>query len=237
MPACVGSNPAAPGKKGKYKEFLMNDTKLAGTLRKEDFGSAGARRVLASGRIPAVIYGKIEPMHITVDAIDFQNKLRSISESTLLTIKVGRKNHLVLMKDIQENVLLGKVLHVDFYEVTKGEILRANVSIVLEGNPEGIKFGGVLEQIAYEVEVECLPQDLPRNIVVDVSHLGLNESIHMGAIELPPGVKALIPEDTTIASVVSIREEVLEPEVDETDLDEDGADEGAEDEDASSDDE
>jgi len=193
----------------------MKDTILTGTLRKEDFGSAGARRVLAAGNVPAVIYGKKDPVHITVDAIDFQNKLRHISESTLLTIKVGRKKHLVLMKDVQENVLLGKILHVDFFEVTKGELLRTNVPVVLVGNPQGVRFGGVLEQIAYEIEVECLPQDLPHNIEVDVSELGLNESIHLGGIVLPEGVKALIPEDSTIASVVSIREEVLEPEVDE----------------------
>ncbi len=193
----------------------MKDTILTGTLRKEDFGSAGARRVLAAGNVPAVIYGKKDPVHITVDAIDFQNKLRHISESTLLTIKVGRKKHLVLMKDVQENVLLGKILHVDFFEVTKGELLRTNVPVVLVGNPQGVRFGGVLEQIAYEIEVECLPQDLPPNIEVDVSGLGLNESIHVGGIVLPEGVKALIPEESTIASVVSIREEVLEPEVDE----------------------
>lgn len=201
----------------------MKDTNLTGTLRKEDFGSAGARRVLAAGNIPAVIYGKQDPVHITVNAIDFQNKLRRISESTLLTIKVGRKKHLVLMKDLQEDFLLDKVVHVDFFEVTKGELLRTNVSVVLHGNPAGVRLGGVLEQIAYEIEVECLPQDLPHNIVVDVSHLGLNESIHMSGVVLPEGVKALIPADSTIASVVSIREEVVEPEVDELEEDEEVA--------------
>lgn len=212
----------------------MKDTNLAGVLRKEDFGSAGARRILATGRIPAVIYGKLDPVHVTVDAKDFQNKLRHISESTLLTIKIGRKKHLVLMKDLQENILLGKVLHVDFFEVTKGELLRTNVPVVLHGNPEGAKFGGVLEQIAYEVEVECLPQDLPAHIIIDVTQLGVNESISIGEVELPTGVKVLIPASSTMASVVSIREEVIEPEVDETELDGEEAEET--DEDASSDD-
>ncbi len=184
----------------------MKDTNLTGTLRKDDFGSAGSRRVLATGRIPAVIYGKKDPVHITIDANDFQNKMRHFSESTLLTIKVGRKNHSVLMKDYQENVMKGTILHVDFFEVTKGEVLRANVPIVLIGNPEGAKFGGVLEQVAHEIEVECLPKDLPEHFEVDVSKLNLNDSVHLGALTAPEGVKFLLPEDTTIATVKGVKE-------------------------------
>ena len=193
----------------------MKDTNLSGTLRKEDFGSAGSRRVLASGRVPAVIYGKKDPIHITLDANEFQNKMRHFSESTLLTIKVGRKNHSVLMKDYQENVMKGIIMHVDFYEVTKGEVLRANVPVVLQGNPEGAKFGGVLEQVAHEIEVECLPKDLPEHIVIDVSGLGLNESIHLGMVTVPEGVRFLVDEDTTIATVKGVKEVVTVEEGEE----------------------
>ncbi|PKL26274.1 MAG: 50S ribosomal protein L25 [Spirochaetae bacterium HGW-Spirochaetae-2] len=198
----------------------MKDTNLTGTLRTEDFGSAGSRRVLAAGRIPAVIYGKgkMDPVHITLEAKDFQNKLRHFSESTLLTIKIGRKNHSVLMKDFQENVMLGKILHVDFFEVTKGEVLRTHVSIVLHGNPDGAKFGGVLEQVTHEIEVECLPKDLPENIVVDVTKLGLNESIHVASLEVPEGVKILTNGDTTIASVKGVKEVIAAPETVETEV-------------------
>ena len=193
----------------------MNEVSLTGVLRKDDFGSAGARRERAAGRIPAVIYGKEEPVHITLDAIEFRNILRRVSESTLLTLKIGRKQKLVLMKALQENVLLDQITHVDFFEVTTDEVLRANVSIVLEGHPEGVKFGGVLEQVAYEVEVECLPLDLPQHILVDVSGLGLNEAITVGDIKLPEGVKIHTSAEATIAAVKSIREEVEEEEVEE----------------------
>lgn len=198
----------------------MKDTNLTGTLRTEDFGSAGSRRVLAAGRIPAVIYGKgkMDPVHITLDAKDFQNKLRHFSESTLLTIKIGRKNHSVLMKDFQENVMLGKILHVDFFEVTKGEVLRTHVSVVLHGNPDGAKFGGVLEQVTHEIEVECLPKDLPEHIVVDVTKLGLNESIHVSSLAIPEGVKVLTHGDTTIASVKGVKEVIAAPETGETEV-------------------
>ena len=209
----------------------MKDTNLTGTLRTEDFGSAGSRRVLAAGRIPAVIYGKgkMDPVHITLDAKDFQNKLRHFSESTLLTIKIGRKNHSVLMKDFQENVMLGKILHVDFFEVTKGEVLRTHVSIVLHGNPDGAKFGGALEQVTHEIEVECLPKDLPEHIVVDVTKLGLNESIHVASLEVPEGVKILTNGETTVASVKGVKEVIAAPETGETEVEgEEAADEDKE---------
>ena len=187
----------------------MKDTNLTGELRTEDFGSAGSRRVLASKRIPAVIYGKQnKPVHITLDANDFQNKMRYFSESTLLTIKVGRKSHSVLMKDYQENILKGSVLHVDFFEVTKGEVLRTRVPVHLTGSPEGGKFGGILEQVSFEIEVECLPSDLPPSITVDVSALGLNESIRVSEIEIAPEVKVLTHHDVTIATVKGVKEEV-----------------------------
>jgi len=184
-------------------------------LRKDDFGSAGSRRVLATGRIPAVIYGKKDPVHITLDAKEFQNMMRHISESTLLTIKVGRKNHSVLMKDYQENVMKGTIYHIDFYEVTKGEVLRANVPVVLHGNPVGAKFGGVLEQVTHELEVECLPKDLPEHIEVDVSKLGLNESVHLGMVAKIDGVRFMLADDTTIATVKGVKEVVTAEEGEE----------------------
>ena len=193
----------------------MKDTNLTGILRKDDFGSAGSRRVLATGRIPAVIYGKKDPVHITLDAKEFQNMMRHISESTLLTIKVGRKNHSVLMKDYQENVMKGTIYHIDFYEVTKGEVLRANVPVVLHGNPVGAKFGGVLEQVTHELEVECLPKDLPEHIEVDVSKLGLNESVHLGMVAKIDGVRFMLADETTIATVKGVKEVVTAEEGEE----------------------
>jgi large subunit ribosomal protein L25 len=212
----------------QYKEFLMKDTNLTGTLRTEDFGSAGSRRVLAAGRIPAVIYGKKESVHITLDAKDFQNKMRYFSESTLLTIKVGRKSHSVLMKDYQENVMRGQIQHIDFFEVTKGETLRTRVPVVLHGNPDGAKFGGVLEQVTHDVEVECVPSALPEHFTVDVTKLGLNESVLVGQLVLPEGVKVLTHADVTIANVKGVKEVVSAPETEEAEVATVGADSAAE---------
>ena len=194
----------------------MNEKQLTGTYRTEDFGSAGSRRLLRAGRIPAVIYGKNGNVHISLEAKDFTNKMRKFSESTLLTIKVDKVDHSVLMKDYQENVMRGMITHVDFFEVTTDEVLRANVPVVLHGNAIGTRHGGVLEQVMHEIEVECLPKDLPESFIGDISKIDLNESVHVAQLTIPEGVKILIAKETTIASVKAVKEEVAAPAAEAT---------------------
>jgi large subunit ribosomal protein L25 len=196
---------------------MSDNRKLAAELRKDDFGSAGSRRVLRSGRIPAVIYGKSGTVHITLDAIELTNKMRHFTETALLQIKVGRKNHECLLKAYQEDLIKGQIKHVDFYEVTRGQALRAMVSIVLQGSPIGTREGGVLEQILYETEIECLPKDLPETLEIDISELGLNDILQLKDLSIPEGVKLLDDLENTVATVKSVREEVEETDEDEID--------------------
>lgn len=185
----------------------MSERKLSAELRTEDFGSAGSRRLLRSGRIPAVVYGKNAPVHISLDAKEFGNKMKHFSETSLLTITAGKNEFDCLMKDFQEDLMRGVVKHVDFFEVTRGQTLRTRVGITLEGTPIGVREGGVMEQIIHEIEIECLPKDLPEVIVVDVTGLQLNETLQVGALAVPAGVKFLIENDATVATVKSIKEE------------------------------
>ncbi len=196
------------------RSFRMSEKKLSAQFRTEDFGSAGSRRVLRSGRIPAVIYGKNTPVHITLDAKEFENKMRHFSETTLLTISAGDKEFDCLMKDFQEDLLRGAIRHVDFFEVTRGQVLRTHVGITLDGTPAGVRDGGVLEQILHEIEIECLPKDLPEVLIADVSGLKINESLQVGALAIPAGVKFLIDPDSTVATVKSIKEEAPAVETD-----------------------
>lgn len=185
---------------------------LSAEKRTTDFGSAGARRALRSGRIPAVIYGKKkDPIHITLDSREFHNKVRFFSETALLSIEVGKAKHECLMKAYQENLMRGEIKHVDFYEVTRGQTLRTMVNISLTGTPEGVREGGVLEQVLYDVEIECLPKDLPEGIQADVSHLGMNEALHLKDVVFPDKVKLLSDLENAVAIVKAVREEV-EPE-------------------------
>ena len=186
---------------------------LSAEKRTTDFGSAGARRVLRNKRIPAVIYGKKKnPIHLTLDAREFHNKVRFFSETALLKITLGKTKYECLMKDYQEDLIRGEIKHVDFYEVTRGQALRAMVNIHLVGSPIGTREGGVLEQVLYEVEIECLPSDLPENIEADVAHLGLNEVLHLKDVVFPDKVKVLEDLESAVASVKTVREEIVEEE-------------------------
>jgi large subunit ribosomal protein L25 len=183
--------------------------------RTEDFGSAGARRLLRSGQIPAVIYGKKDPVHIALDAREFTNKMRHFSETALLKIAVGRKHYEVLLKDYQEDLIHGEIKHVDFYEVTRGQALRTLVAVVLKGSPIGTREGGVLDQVLHEIEIECLPKDLPDSIEADVSHLEINQALHLSDIKFPETIKVLEDMSRTVASVKGVKAEVVETAAEE----------------------
>lgn len=189
---------------------------LAASVRTEDFGTSGSRRLVRAGKIPAVVYGKT-PLHIVLDAKEFMYKKRHFSESTLVELNVDGEDHRVFVKTYQENLLKGIVNHVDFYEVTAGQVVRTHVRIELTGTPAGCKEGGVLDQVVHEVEIECLPKDLPESFVADVSGLALNESLRLDQIAIPSTIKVLADMKETVASVKTVKEEVVAPAADAAD--------------------
>lgn len=186
--------------------------KVVKGYKREMLGSSESRRVRKEGKIPAVIYGKNEPLHISVDAKEFSTVVKTLSESSIITVKVGRKNHAVLIKDFQEAIIGDELMHLDFFEVSKGETLHTHVPVILEGSSLGVKEGGLLQHVLHELEVECLPKDLPESIVVSINELGLNESIHVEALSVPKGVKILTGADRTVVTVVSKKEEAASTE-------------------------
>ncbi len=188
---------------------------LSAKLRTSDFGSAGSRRLLRNGEIPAVVYGKSAPLHVIVNAHEFEMKKSGFSESTLITLNVeGEGNHNVFVKTYQEDLLRRCIHHIDFFEITAGHTVRTHVRIELEGNPVGCRQGGVLDQVIHEVEIECLPKDLPEVIKADVSALEINETFRIENLQLPEGVRIFEEKDATIASVRMVKEEA--PAADET---------------------
>lgn len=210
---------------------MSNEKKtLSAKLRTADFGSAGSRRLLRAGEIPAVIYGKSEPLHVIVNAHEFMMKKSGFSESTLITLSVaGDADHMVFVKSYQEDLLRGCVRHIDFFEVTAGHSVRTHVRIELEGNPVGCRQGGVLDQVIHEVEIECLPKDLPEVFTLDVSSLAMNESLKVSDINVPEGIKVHADLDATVATVKPVKVEVEAPaETADATADAAGADAAAE---------
>jgi large subunit ribosomal protein L25 len=144
---------------------------------------------------------------IDLDGREFSGQVKNISESTIVKVEVEGKTYDAFVKDTQRGIVEGNILHVDFYEVESGVVLRARVPLHLTGNPAGVREGGVLESPLHEIEVECLPKDLPERISVDISELKVNQSIHVRDLKLGEGVRLISNEDQVIALVKYTREE------------------------------
>ena len=171
-------------------------------------GSGEARRIRRKGRIPGVLYGRSgKAISIDLDAIEFANGVRQISESTIVKVEIEGKSYDAFVKDTQRNIMDGKILHVDFYEVKSDVLLRARVSIHLKGNAIGVREGGVLEFPLHEIEVECLPKDLPERLDLDVSNLGVNQALYVRDIGLSDAIRVISASDQVIALVKYAREE------------------------------
>jgi large subunit ribosomal protein L25 len=173
-------------------------------------GSAASRRIRRSGRIPAVLYGRTgNAIPLDLDALEFVRGTKNISESTIVKVEVDGKSYDAFVKDTQRNIIDGNLLHVDFYEVESGKVLRAKVSLHIAGNPIGVRDGGILEKPLHEVEVACLPKDLPERIEVDVSGLGVNQSLHVRDIPLGEGVRLVSAPDQVVALVKFAKAETV----------------------------
>ena len=177
---------------------------------RQNYGSAESRRIRKSGRIPAVIYGRSgKSVSIDLDAVEFTKGTKGISESTIVKVEVGSKSYDAFVKDTQRNIIDGNILHIDFYEVESGVALRAKVSLIFNGNPVGVREGGMLETPLHEIEIECLPKDLPERIDIDISGLKANQSMHVRDIALASGIKLLSNPDQVFALVKFAKAEVV----------------------------
>jgi large subunit ribosomal protein L25 len=187
----------------------MEPKKLNVQLR-TDQGKSASGRLRRSGKIPAVVYGHTEPFAITVDDHEFRTAFRRITENTVVHLTMPEGIREVLVKDYQQNHLTGRIVHLDFYEFEKGKALKTRVPIQLTGAAVGVKEGGILETLMHDLEVECLPKDLPEVITLDISNLALNHSIHVRDLPLAEGVKALNSLEQVVC-VVAVRKAEEEP--------------------------
>ena len=167
----------------------------------------------AAGRVPAVIYGRqAKPQNLELSAKEFGDLIHhSVSENLLVDLSVendARAKRLALVQEIQHHPLEGDVLHVDFHEVTENEKVIVLVPLETVGEAAGVKnSGGVLEHVVFKLKVRALPRDLPEQMIVDVSHLELGKSIHLGDIKAPAGVEILGDKNIAVISVALPRTE------------------------------
>jgi large subunit ribosomal protein L25 len=171
-----------------------------------------ARRVRKSGLIPAVLYGAgLEPLTITVDPKQIRRILTSESgHNTIFDLAAGGDSGKAMIVDWQYEPIKGALLHVDIKRIAMDKLLRVSVPITLKGEAPGVKIqGGILEQMMREVEIECLPADIPSQIVGDVSKLEFGQTIRVADLVKIEKVKFLTDETQAVAHVTAVKEVVV----------------------------
>ena len=193
-------------------------------------GSANARRDRKQGLVPAVVYGHGDAsISVTVDALEFNRILKSESGvNTLITLDIEGKKDTALARQINRHPTRPVITHVDFIRVNVNEAVEAEVTLHLEGESEGERDGGVLEQIQFSVTVMAKPADIPTGITFNISELKIGDQVTIGGLDLPDGVISEIDPETVIAVINVPKAEVETEEVEGEEGAEGAAAEGAE---------
>jgi len=176
-------------------------------------GTGAVKRMRKAGTIPAALYGrKVKPASIQVHGKTFSKLLEgSASDNILVSLKIGGEEQLALVQEVQHDYLRGGILHIDFHAVAADEEIHANVPVAIVGEAKGQKQGGLVEAIHHEIEVRCLPKDLPESIQIDVTSLEVGKGIHVREITFPEGVTCHLGGDVVIVMCEEPKVEV-EPE-------------------------
>ena len=214
----------------------MEQIKLKAQIRKT-VGNGPARLLRREGRVPAVLYGsKIETILLSIDIKDFEHILKEASVgSVLLNLQIQNgktSSRSAMIKELQTHPVSGQFLHVDFYEIDMQKKITAKVPVVAKGKSIGVEVGGLLQYARRELEVLCLPTEIPEAIEVDISDLDIGDSIHVEDISLAGDIE--IPADTnfTLVTILAPKvEEIVEEEEllegEELEEGEEAAEEGA----------
>ncbi|MFH1046371.1 MAG: 50S ribosomal protein L25 [Candidatus Omnitrophota bacterium] len=190
----------------------MEEIKLKAQLR-EEIGKQAVRKLRNKGLVPAVVYRGAKAEHLTISAKDFQHVIHTKAGENViihLDIEGGKpeaksKKALrpTIIKEIQYHPVKGNILHVDLNEISLTEVITVKVPVVTKGEAKGVKEGGVLEHVLWEVEVECLPTQIPENISVDVTELQIGDTIMLKGLRAPEGVKLLGDPDAAVLAVAA----------------------------------
>ncbi|MDZ4676858.1 MAG: 50S ribosomal protein L25 [Oligoflexia bacterium] len=176
-------------------------------------GKGSNRRLRNQGLIPAILYGSSKKnFNIQTSTKTITLLVNSHNENAIITLKSSAKDvngkH-VLLKDWDRDILTRGPLHVDFYEIDLKKSVRVRVPLHFTGKAKGITDGGIVSPVVREIEVDCLPTAIPEFLEVDVTHLGIGDSVHIEELVVPEGVKKHFVDNYTIVTCSFIKEEVI----------------------------
>lgn len=182
------------------EEILLRAETRKGT------GKGIARKLRKEGNIPAVLYGRdVEPLPIKISAKEWDTLMRRVRKNVILTIELhggaNIENRPVMIKEIQPGFLGDDIRHIDFLQVSMERTIEIEIPIHLTGTAQGVVKNGIVEQHLRSIMVECLPTQIPEEIVLDITSLDIGDSIHVSDISLP-GVKLLEHTDVAVVTVI-----------------------------------
>lgn len=185
-------------------------------------GKGHSHLLRREGKIPAILYGKTRNLKLSVGLKDLEKAVSTqAGMNAIIQLKVGGEGEFdVLLKDYQADSIKRHFIHADFLKVDLAKKIRIAVPVHLTGRPEGVKEGGILEQVTRQLQMLCLPLKIPEQIEVDVTPLKIGQNLHLSDVKLPEGVESAETENVTIAIVAAPKEEeeltpgvMTEPEV------------------------
>lgn len=180
-----------------------------------EIGKHASRTSRTEGKVPGVVYGpKTKPVNVLAEEKLIKKFHGRKFESTLFTLKTdvsGLDKVVVLLRDIQVHPVTRRPVHVDFYALDMSSNVVVSIGLRFEGKPVGLSDGGVLELIVREVDVECKPNEIPEEIVVDVSGMNVGDALHVSDLKAPAGVKFISQSTLTLATCVVPKEEAATP--------------------------
>jgi large subunit ribosomal protein L25 len=189
----------------------LKQHELSATIRNTT-GNGPARSLRREGRFPAVLYGpRTEPILLAVNVREFERAVQKGNiRRTIFSLSIQNGATLTkpaVIKELQTHPVSGRFLHADFYEIDMNRKLRVMVPVVTKGKAKGEEFGGMLQIIEREIEVLCLPQEMPDALELDVTELGIGDTLHVNDMALPAGVELPPGVNYTVVTVVSQKAE------------------------------
>lgn len=181
---------------------------------REERGKNAARRLRASGMLPAVLYGDGDGSSTALAVPDrvVDYTLQHMGDNALYDIDLGAGGATARIVDVQRDPVSGRLIHVDFAPVDMQQRIEVTVPLHLVGEAPGTEEGGVLQQVAYELQIETLPGDIPQELTLDVSSLGMNENLTLADLRLPDGI-TLVSDPEEVAAIVTSPTEITEEDL------------------------
>lgn len=214
----------------------MEQIKLNATVRKRT-GNSPAREMRRGGHIPAILYGpQTESVMLAVNSKELEQILKKGNIGSIilnLVIQNGKKfTKPAMIKELQSHPVSGAFLHVDFYEIDMQRKINVSIPVITKGTSKGVEIGGLLQIVRREIEVLCMPGDIPEAFEIDITDLDIGDSVHLDEIPLGDNVEAASDANFTVLTIVSPMAEEVEEEEEEALEGEEAAEEGEAGEDA-----